>query len=96
MTLSPTTTFILGARLRTSGGWSLTGVTVMLNVSVTPLPEGASPNEDLEAEEAEYTEGRGEESEDRADEEGEGESVEGATQARKVKLSLRVSESSWV
>lgn len=74
----------------------MTGVTVMLNLSVTPLREGASSNEDLEAEEAEYMEERGEESEDRADEEGEEESIEGATQARKVKLSLRVSESSWV
>ncbi|TNN86318.1 hypothetical protein EYF80_003403 [Liparis tanakae] len=34
-TLSPTTTFMLGALLLRSGGWSLTGVTVMLNVSVT-------------------------------------------------------------
>ena len=34
-TLSPTTTFILGALDLISGGWSLTGVTVMLNISVT-------------------------------------------------------------
>lgn len=70
MTLSPTTTFILGARLRTSGGWSLTGITVMLNFSITPLGGGATSNEDREAEEAEYVEERGEESEKKADEEG--------------------------
>lgn len=34
-TLSPTTTFILGALILIRGGWSLTGVTVMLNFSVT-------------------------------------------------------------
>lgn len=97
MTLSPTTTFILGARLRTSGGWSLTGVTVMLNFSITPLRGGATSTEDRKAEEAEYMEERGEESEKRADEEGgEEEGVEGDAQARKVKLSLMVSESSWV
>lgn len=97
MALSPTTTFILGVRLRTSGGWSLTGITVMLNFSITPLGGGATSNEDREAEEAAYTEERGEESEKKADEErGEEESDEGAAQARKVKLSLMVSESSWV
>lgn len=82
---------MLGARLRTSGGWSLTGVTVMLNVSVTSLRGGARSNGA-----AEYMEEWGEESEGKAEEEGKEESPGGAAQARKVKLSLRVSESSWV
>lgn len=90
---------MLGVRLRTSGGWSLTGITVMLNFSITPLGGGATSTEDREAEEAEYTEERGEESEKKAEEEEEGgeeEREEGAAQARKVKLSLMVSESSWL
>lgn len=70
----------------------MTGITVMLNFSITPLGGGATSTEDREAEEAEYTEERGEESEKKA---GEEESDEGAAQARKVKLSLMVSESSW-
>lgn len=83
------TTFMLGARLWTSGGWSLTGVTVTMNFSVTPWRGEATSNEEREAEEAEYMEG----SEEKVGEEKEG--AEGAAQARKVKLSLMVSESSW-
>lgn len=62
----------------------------MMNFSVTPLRGEATSNEEREAEEAEYMEG----SEKKAGEEEEG--AEGAAQARKVKLSLVVSESSWV
>lgn len=69
----------------------MTGVTVMMNFSVTPLRGEATSNEEREAEEAEYMEG----SEKKAGEEEE-EGAEGAAQARKVKLSLVVSESSWV
>lgn len=90
MTLSPTTTFMLGAGLWTSGGWSLTGVTLMRNFSVTPLPGEARTGEEREAEEAEDWE----DWEEKASEEGE--VAEEATQARKAKLSLMVSESSWV
>lgn len=83
---------MLGARLRTSGGWSLTGITVMMNFSVTPLRGEATYNEEREVEEAENMEG----SEKKAGVEEEEEGAEGAAQARKVKLSLMVSESSWV
>lgn len=83
-----------------SGGWSLTGVTVMLNLSVTARPTTARPGGAASADrrEADGAElyglerGKGE-----FDEKAwEVESCEGATQARKVKLSFVVSESSWM
>lgn len=73
----------------------MTGVTVMLNISVTPFRGGVTSSEDRDVEEAEYMEEWGEGSEEKEDE-GEEERAEGAAQARKVKLSLTVSESSWV
>lgn len=83
-----------------SGGWSLTGVTVMLNRSVTARPStarrgGAASDDRREADGAElYGLEMGKvESDERA---GEAECCDGATQARKVKLSLVVSESSWM
>lgn len=83
-----------------SGGWSLTGVTVMLNLSVTARPLADRPGGDTsdDRREADGAElygcegGKGESNENA----GEVESCEGATQARKVKLSFVVSESSWM
>lgn len=80
----------------------MTGVTVMLNVSVTSRLSltSTTSKDEKEDDEAEYRgENEEEESEEKADkvdeEEEEGRS-NGATQARKVKLSLVVSESSWI
>lgn len=77
----------------------MTGVTMMLNFSVTARPFKDRPGGDMSddrwtAERAElYGCERGKwESKENA---GEEESCEGATHARKVKLSFVVSESSW-
>lgn len=75
----------------------------MLNISVTASLSLARRREAVSADEKEdrggMGEGEEEESEGKADKDGEEEADErsmGATQARKVKLSVVVSESSWM
>lgn len=71
---------MLGALLRMSGGWSLTGVTVMLNISVTATfslspcwREAGSRDEEEYREEKELVEDESEENADREEEEEESE-----------------------